>query len=142
MFEALVWKRLAFMWVRMIFWIDCPETTISFSHGTIIRTGITCKKIPFYMHDSACRWLMVENAKIFRSYVKHCWIFPIERNCRILIGLCKKVFINHPIMFLDRGNKRKVCASFFFLLFRTFMRVKKFYLKMSHSYNCYSISAL
>ena len=40
-------------------------------HGTIIRTGITCKKIPCYMRDSACRWLIVENAKIFRSYVKH-----------------------------------------------------------------------
>ena len=40
-------------------------------HGTIIRTGITCKKIPCYMRDSACRWFIVENAKIFRSYVKH-----------------------------------------------------------------------
>ena len=40
-------------------------------HGTIIRTGITCMKIPCYMRDSACRWFIVENAKIFRSYVKH-----------------------------------------------------------------------
>ena len=24
----------------------------------IIRTGITCKKIPCYMHDSACRWFI------------------------------------------------------------------------------------
>ena len=40
-------------------------------HGTIIRTGITCKKILCYMRDSACRWFIVENAKIFRSYVKH-----------------------------------------------------------------------
>ena len=42
-----------------------------FNHGTIIRTGTTCKKIPCYMRDSACRWLIVENAKIFRSYVKY-----------------------------------------------------------------------
>ena len=34
-------------------------------------TGITCKKIPCYMRDSACRWLVVENAKLFRSYVKY-----------------------------------------------------------------------
>ena len=34
-------------------------------------TGITCMKIPCYMRDSACRWFIVENAKIFRSYVKH-----------------------------------------------------------------------
>ena len=40
-------------------------------HGTIIRTGITCKKIPCYMRDSACRWLIVEKDKIFRSYVKY-----------------------------------------------------------------------
>ena len=26
-------------------------------HETIIRTGITCKKIPCYMRDSACKWL-------------------------------------------------------------------------------------
>ena len=50
---------------------------------------LLCKKIPCYMRDSACRWLIVENAKIFRSYVKHFWIFPREINCRILIGLCK-----------------------------------------------------
>ena len=40
-------------------------------HESIIRTGITCKKIPCYMRDSACRWFIVENAKIFRSYVKN-----------------------------------------------------------------------
>ena len=40
-------------------------------HGTIIRTGITFKKISCHMRDSACRWFIAENAKIFRSYVKH-----------------------------------------------------------------------
>ena len=25
-----------------------------------------------YMRDLACRWFIAENAKIFRSYVKHC----------------------------------------------------------------------
>ena len=34
-------------------------------HGTIIRTGITCKKIPCYICDSACRWFIVKKAKIF-----------------------------------------------------------------------------
>ena len=43
----------------------------AFNHGTIIRTGITCKKIPCYMRDSACRWFIVKKAKIFSSYVKH-----------------------------------------------------------------------
>ena len=39
-------------------------------HGTIIKAGIACKKISCYMHDWACRWLIVENGKIFGSYVK------------------------------------------------------------------------
>ena len=38
---------------------------ITIDHGAIIRTGITCKKIPCHMRDSACRSLIVENAKNF-----------------------------------------------------------------------------
>ena len=59
------------------------------NHGTVIQTRITCKNIFCYMYDSACRWLFVENAKIFRSYVKHFLIFPRERNRGILFGICK-----------------------------------------------------
>ena len=44
---------------------------IKSDHGTIIRTGIICKKISCSMRDSAGRWLIVQNAKIFRNYVKH-----------------------------------------------------------------------
>ena len=44
------------------------ELSIPSANGTIIRTGITCKN---NMRDLACRWFIVENAKIFRSYVKH-----------------------------------------------------------------------
>ena len=54
---------------------------------------------------------------MFRSYAKHFWIFPRERNCRILIGSWKYVFMNHPIMFLERHNKTKsVPASFSYFL--------------------------
>ena len=35
-------------------------------------TGITCNKISCYMRGSSYRWLVFENAKIFRSYVKAC----------------------------------------------------------------------
>ena len=58
-------------------------------HGTVIQTGIKSKKIPCYMHDSACRWFIVTKTKIFWSYLKHIWIFAGARKCRILIGLCK-----------------------------------------------------
>ena len=89
----------------------------TFKHGAIIGTRITCKKMPCYTCDSACSWLIVENAKIFRSYVKHFLIFPRERNCRVLIGLCKEVFMNHSIIFLDRDTKGKlVPASFSYFL--------------------------
>ena len=60
-----------------------------FHHGSIIQTGITCKKIPYYMRDLACRWCIVKKAKIFWIYVKHFWIFAGMGKCRILIGLCK-----------------------------------------------------
>ena len=40
--------------------IDIPA-----DHGSIIRTGITCKKIPCHMRDLACRWFIVKKAKIF-----------------------------------------------------------------------------
>ena len=43
-----------------------------FYQGTVIRTGITCKKVPCYMHDPAYRWYIARKAKIFSSYVKHC----------------------------------------------------------------------
>ena len=33
--------------------------------GNIIRTGITCKHIPSYMRDSACRCFIVKKAKTF-----------------------------------------------------------------------------
>ena len=38
---------------------------------TIMLTGITCNKISCYMRDSACRGPIVENAKVFQSYVKN-----------------------------------------------------------------------
>ena len=44
---------------------------LEYKHGTIIRTRITCKTTSCYMLDSACRWLIVKNIKIFRRYVKH-----------------------------------------------------------------------
>ena len=58
------------------------------NHQPIIWTGITCKKILLYAQLSLLG-VIVENGKIFWSYVKHIWISPRQRNSRILIGLCK-----------------------------------------------------
>ena len=38
---------------------------VIYNYETIIPTGITRKKICRYMYDSASRWFIVENAKIF-----------------------------------------------------------------------------
>ena len=48
-------------------------------HGTIIQRGITSKKIPCYMLDLACRWLIVENARPFQSYVERFEFFHVKQ---------------------------------------------------------------
>ena len=71
------------------------ENDLISSNQSGVKPGDSCvfqkenpfKKIPCYMRELACRWLIVENPKIFQSHVKHFLIFPRERNCRILIGL-------------------------------------------------------
>ena len=45
-------------------------------HGTMIETGITCKKIPCCMLDSACRWFIVTKAKNFEVMLN---IFEFSR---------------------------------------------------------------
>ena len=66
---------------------------------------------------------------MFRNYVKHFWIFPRERNCSILIGLCKEMFMNHPIMFLDRDNKMKLVSATFSYFLELRWEKNKFLLK-------------
>ena len=41
-----------------------------FLHKPLIRIGITCKKIAFYMCDTDCWWHILKGAKIFWSYAK------------------------------------------------------------------------
>ena len=66
------------------------------------------------MRDSPCKWHIVENISNIRSYLKHFCIFKREKIYGILIGLCKQVFTNHPIMFLDRDNETKLVSASFF----------------------------
>ena len=81
------------------------------------------------MRDSAGRWFIIENAKTSWSYVKHFWIFQRERNCRISIGLCKEVFINHPIRFLDQDNQGKLVSTSFSYFLELLWKKNKFLLK-------------
>ena len=68
------WVRNNFL--NWILYLDFKSSHIN--HRTIIPTGITFKKTPCYMRNSARRWLIVENAKIFRSYVKHFLVFHMK----------------------------------------------------------------
>ena len=86
---------------------------MSFLHGNIVGTGITSKKILFLCVTQLAGGLLFKMVKIFRSYVKYFLIFPRERNCKIMIGLCKEVLMNYQIMFLDRDNKGKLVPAYF-----------------------------
>ena len=98
-------------------------------HGTIIRTGITCKKIPCHVHDSACRWFIVKKAKIFWSYVKHFWVPTCVRKCRILTGLCNNLFWIAQQYFLTNIIKQ----SYYQLLFLSFKTNYRYNLSISRN---------
>ena len=73
------------------------------------------------MRDLAWDDLLLKMLKYFEV-----WIFPREKRCRILIGLCKQVSINHPIMFLDRKNKTKLAAASFSYFLELLWKENKF----------------
>ena len=77
-------QLIDYMW-EIFFFENYAENEVE--HGTIIGTGIKHKRIPRYVYDSACRWLLNGNAKIFWVYVQHVWIFSRVTNWRILICL-------------------------------------------------------
>ena len=75
--QNLVFKMLTIICQTCMFTYNCLRDLIERSvlpldyisgfsnHGTIIRIGITCKKIPCYMRDAACMWFIVKKTKIF-----------------------------------------------------------------------------
>ena len=85
------WNQVENYWKGEIFYSHDKSNSCSALTDIIIQTGITCKKIPRYTCDSACRWRIDKKAKLFLGYVEHLWILPGVRNCRILIGLCKVI---------------------------------------------------
>ena len=65
------------------------------------------------MCDPTCRKRIVKKSKLFWSYVRYFWIAAGVRTCRIFIGVCKHVFMNHAMVFLDWGNKTKIVSVSF-----------------------------
>ena len=136
-------QKSALNFTNVYFWwwiINLFTYFLKYKYGTVIRTGITYKKIPCYMRGSACRWFNIKKAKILRSYVKHFWIFAGVRKCRSLTGLCKWAFLNCPTIFLASHNKTKL-VPVFFLAFKTFNEKIRFLLKC-YCFNHYNLSIL
>ena len=92
-------------------------------HGTIIWTGITCKKIPCYMHDSACRLFIVKKAKMLWSMLNIFKLSQVWKNVESWLVYANKLFWNCPTMFLDWHNNTKLLAASFFA-FETFNEKK------------------
>ena len=83
-----------------------------------ILTTITCKKIPYYMHDSDWRWCIAENAKIYWSYVKSFWKLPRVRKEGSQLVYINKFLPIFQSYFLTETIK-KSSASF---CFKSFMK--------------------
>ena len=92
------------------------------THETITQTGITCNKISCYMRDSACRWLIVENTKIFQSYAKHFKIFLQQIIYLYMIYLHYK---ETKLFYLHCCCKIKSDQKYFFKLIRKSWKPQK-----------------
>ena len=74
----------------------------SLSHGTIIQTGITCKKFLCYMRDSACRWFIVKKAVLFWNYVNYFEALGVWQNVESwLVYANKLVWIAQPYLLTE-----------------------------------------
>ena len=95
------------------------------NYGTIIRTGIACKKISCYMCNSACRWLIVENDKNFKVMLK---IFEFSHKKEILESWLVYVNIvssNH-VSWLNWDNKKNLVPASFSYVVELFREKNKF----------------
>ena len=99
-----------------------------FEHGTIIPTRITCKKIPCYMRDSTCKWLIVKKLKYFEVMLNMFKLLRVWENVESwLVYSNKLLWIAQSYFSTDIINKFK--ASFFILLLRLLMKKIKFLIK-------------
>lgn len=64
--------------------------------------GITCKKMHWYMHDSRCRWYIIQNAKIFWTYVRHFLNLSLARNTESWLVEANKFFSIPQLYFLTK----------------------------------------
>ena len=86
---------------------------LMFYYGTVMQTGMAYKKIPCLTRTAQLAGsVLLKMLKYFEVMLN---IFGISRvrNCRVLIGLRRKVFMNHTIVFLDLDNEANLVLATF-----------------------------
>ena len=96
----------------------------SFSRGTIIRTRITCKKIPYCMRESACREFIVKKAKNFEFMLNIFEFSKVWENVEPWLVYANKLFLIAQPYFLINIIKRNL-RRLLFLAFKTFNEKSK-----------------
>ena len=64
------------------------------------------------MRDSVAGDVTLKMPKYF-EVIYDFWILVHETYCKILVGLCKDVFMNPQNIFLDQENRTKLVSAFF-----------------------------
>ena len=95
------------------------------SRGTIIQTGITCKKTPCYMCNPACRWFIVKKSKKFWSFVNFFEFLQVWENIKSWLVYANKFFWIVLPYFSTDIIKRSQC-QLLFLGLKTFNEKKSF----------------
>ena len=85
------------------------KTSLSLcKHGTIMQRGITDKKSSFYMHDSACRWFIVQKLKYFKVILSIFEFLLMWENVESLLVYENKLFwVVKPYFLTDIIGLRK-----------------------------------
>ena len=88
----------------------------------VILTGVTYKKIPGYIHDSACRLCIVKKLKYFEFVLNIFEFLLVWENAKSwLVNASKLFWIAKPYFLTD--IKWGYC-QFLFLVFKTFLEKK------------------
>ena len=97
-------------------------------HEITIRTGISCKKTPCYMR--ACSFCIVENAKIFCSYIKYFWNLARVINKKSWLVYANKFPSIFQSYFFSETIKRIWCQPSFGNFYeKSMQRFKKLFKK-------------
>ena len=106
--------------------INKRETMFFIKTMYVIVTGVTYKKIPGYIHDSACRLCIVKKLKYFEFVLNIFEFLLVWENAKSWLVNASKLFWIAKPYFLT--NIKWGYCQFLFLVFKTFFEKKSFIL--------------